>query len=303
MSVDVQPERPLATNAVGRPTLSPRVYVLWGVIVCLLYALYQHTFVDLRFHWDMEDSYYSHGYLVPFISLFFVWRERKALREAPVRPCIWGYPLLAVAVAMFALGGFLGFGILYNCSIPIMVAALILILLGWAHFRLLWFPTAFLYAMIPIPASVTQSLSLQIKLLATEASVQAARLIGLPMVRDGSYIHFRGDSLLVGEVCGGLRSVIALLALGSLAAYVSKSRPWARLLLLALSAPIAVVANIARILLLCIVGYYWGSETASGTVHDVSGALIFVVAFILLFSLEALLRRVAPAVDAHGERP
>jgi exosortase len=109
-------------------------------------------------------------------------------------------------------------------------------------------------------------------------------------------VHFGEDFLLVGEVCGGLRSLIALLALGALMAYISKTHWIARLLLFVAIAPIvAILTNVLRIFSLCVVGYFYGSEVAAGTFHDVSGILIFVVAFVLFLSLEGLLRKLLPA--------
>ena len=70
-----------------------------------------------------------------------------------------------------------------------------------------------------------------------------------------------------------------------------------------MSAPIAVVSNILRILVLCVVGYLWGSENATGWVHDISGFLIFVAAFTLFFLCERLLHRWAPARAGEGGRP
>jgi len=59
------------------------------------------------------------------------------------------------------------------------------------------------------------------------------------------------------------------------------------------------VVNVIRIFLLCIVGYFWGSSVAAGAVHDVSGILIFVVAFLLFFALETQLRRRAPSASSE----
>src|SRR5690606_10242402 len=100
------------------------------------------------------------------------------------------------------------------------------------------------------------------------------------------------------SVCGGLRSLIALLAIGTLVAYMSRTYFWARLVLLAMAGPIAIFANVMRIFLLCVVGYFYGAETAAGWVHDVSGYGIFIIAFGLFFGLEALLRSVASLPDA-----
>jgi exosortase len=182
-----------------------------------------------------------------------------------------------------------------------MITGALLLLHGGPRTQRMCFPIAYLIFMVPIPASLTQSIALKLKLFATECAVQLTSLCTLPVVREGSYVHFGNDQLLVGEVCGGLRSLIALLALGALMAYVSRTRAWARILLLALSGPVAVVTNILRISSLCAVAYFYGSDVAAGKFHDISGILIFVVAFVFFFSVDGLLRRLAP-LDSKKEK-
>jgi exosortase len=119
-------------------------------------------------------------------------------------------------------------------------------------------------------------------------------------VQDGSFVYLGSDDrLLVGDVCGGMRSLIALLAFGALMAYISKTRGWARIVILLISPAVAIVANVARIFFLCVVGYVWGSEAATGIVHDASGIGIFAFAFLLLFGAEAFLRKIAPARETE----
>lgn len=272
-----------------------------AVVLALFVYTYQPVFRSLRINWTLADSYYSHGPLVPIVSLVFAWLKRKEIRATPVKPSWAGILLIALGCFIFLAGSYLGFSVIMQLSILPMLAGFVVAFLGFRHLILLWFPLAFLIFMIPIPPSMTQSVSLKVKLLATEGAVQMSQFFGLPMVRDGSYIHFKDDFLLVGEVCGGLRSLIALLAFGAIMAYISKTRNWARAAILLMSGPVAVAANISRIFLLCVIGYFYGSEVAAGTVHDVSGILIFVVAFILMFLLEAIFRKIAPAREKSSE--
>lgn len=260
----------------------------------LLVFCYLKTFSQLYTTWLAADSYYLHGFLIPPVSLFFVWRKRQELLAEPVRPSWIGHVMVGIACLMLLVGDLLGLRFACQLSLVVMLAGLIPALWGVRHLAILWFPIAFLLMMIPIPTSIIQSISLNIKLFATEAAVRMARLAFLPIVREGSYVYFGDDHFIIGDVCGGLRSLISLISVGAVVAYISNARPWARLVLLAFSGPIAVLANVARIFLLCVVGYHWGSKTATGTFHDVSGLLIFLVAFILLFSLDSLLRRIAP---------
>lgn len=270
-------------------------YGLWSLIGLLFVLMYWRVFKDLYANWTFFNSYYTHGFLIPLISGFFVWSKREALRNAEVRPSILGYPILILACFTLLVGDFMGFRILGQLSMIPLLAGIVMVLFGVRHAYLLWFPILFLIFMIPIPPSMIQGMVVAIKLFATDAAVGLAQLLTLPMIRSGSFVIFGNDQLLVGEVCGGLRSLIALIAFGALMSYISKTRTWARYLILAVSGPIAVIANTTRIFVLCVIGYFWGSGVATGRVHDISGILIFVVAFALLFLVESTLKKMAPA--------
>lgn len=276
--------------------------VRWPVGAAVLFAiafvaLYWRSATELYTNWTLTDSYYTHGFLVPIISAYFVWKDRGYLRGMPIRPSASGIFWIAGAATMLLLGDFLGFRVFGQLSMVPMLAGMIAVLLGNHWIRRLWFPLLFLIFMIPIPPSLTQNIALRLKLLAAQSAVGMANLMTLPMVQEGSWIHFGDDRLLVGDVCGGLRSLIALLALGAVFAYISKVRTWAKLVIMLLAGPIAVIANIVRIFFLCVVAYHWGSEVAGGKVHDYSGILIFAVAIALFTAIDAPLRRVAPAKD------
>lgn len=290
-------------QAAGRPRPQPAELILWVLLVAEFVVLYWRAGKELYINWTLIDSYYSHGPLVPLISLFFIWRQRRDILRAPRSSSLWGFAWMGGAALLLLFGDFLGFRVFGHISILPMLVGVLLLVQGPDRVKKMWFPLAFLFFMIPIPPSLTQSIALRLKLVATGWSVWLANRFTLPVVQEGSTIFFpRGeqlDHLLVGDVCGGLRSLIALLALGAVMAYISNTRNWARILILVLSGPIAIVSNVFRIFLLCVVGYFWGSEVAAGRVHDVSGYLIFVVALALFFILETLLRRVASAAKAE----
>ena len=273
----------------------------WLVVVALLCMIFREAAQNLYGNVSRENSYYSHAFIVPFVSLFFVWRDRKGLVQLPKAPTNWGYAVLSFACLMVLLGDLLGFRIFAQAAVIPLLIGLTLIFLGPAHVRRLWFPLAFLVFMIPIPESLTTSITFRVKMLATGGAVRLAQAIYLPMIHDGSYIHFGGDKLLVGDVCGGMRSLIALLALGAIMSYISETRAWSRVLILLISAPIAVLANMVRIFFLCVVANSWGSSVASGWVHDVSGVFIYVIALALMLGLEMLLRGAAPSRGRNAE--
>lgn len=282
----------LVSPALGEQadTNARRLLLMLAACAGFLALLYAEPFGKMVGNWDDPDSYYSHGFLIPPIVLYLLWLKRKEFLAAPQSSHPLGYALVAGACLMLMLADFLAFVIGAQLSFLPMVFGLSLLLFGWQRTKVIWFPLFFLIMMIPLPGSVTQAFSLRLKLFAAEVAVQMAHGIGYSIVRDGSYILFKDDMLLVGDVCGGLRSLIALLSIGLLMAYFSRTPKWARVVILLMAVPIAIIANIFRIFTLCLVAYYYGSTFAAGTFHDVSGLLIFVVAFFLFFSLEAFLR-------------
>lgn len=257
----------------------------------LLAFIYYGPFKQMVWVWNAPDSYYSHGFLIVPISLYIVWVKRKDFLAAPRQTSPLGYPLILSGAFILLLGDFLGFSVITQLSFLPILTGVLLVFLGNERTRIIWFAIFFLLLMIPIPPSLTQSVALNLKLFAARIAVVMVNAVSLPMINEGSYIYFKDEQLLVGEVCGGLRSLIAIFSIGVLMAYFSKTRTWARVTVLALCGPIAIIANIFRIFVLCVVAYFWGAPFASGTFHDVSGILIFAVAFALFFMLEALLRR------------
>src|ERR1035441_4460230 len=58
--------------------------------------------------WSDEDM--GHGFLVPVVVLWIVWRERDRCRTVPAEPTLWGCAWLAAGAAMH-LAGTLGVGL------------------------------------------------------------------------------------------------------------------------------------------------------------------------------------------------
>jgi exosortase len=187
-----------------------------------------------------------------------------------------GLHLLSVLLDVYFTSGF---------SILILIFGLSLYLLGWPITRRLLFPIGFLVFMFPLPIAALETVSTPMKLIAVRCGTAIVSLLGIPVVQEGFHLHFSSASLVIGNPCSGLRSLIALLALGSLFAYFF-DRPMSRRIgLLVATIPIAVFCNIVRVIALSLVANSFGSEVATGLFHDLSGFLAFVLALVMLFGL------------------
>jgi exosortase len=180
------------------------------------------------------------------------------------------------------------------------VVGLILLLWGWTALRRLWFPVLFLAFMVPLPEVTIAQLNFRLKMLAADWGVALANGLGVLVERNGNQVFLEGGkTLVIANVCNGLRTLISLLAFGTLYAYVCRLRGLWRLGLLAMTIPVAVASNSLRIVSLILVADAWDVRTATGWYHDTSGMLVFVLAFALMFGLERL---VLWARQAAGRR-
>ncbi len=143
--------------------------------------------------------------------------------------------------------------------------------------------------MIPLPLVIIGNLTVKLKLFAAQAATFVLNHIGFPCYRDGSIIAMPNSFTVVEAPCSGLRSLISLLTLGLLFSYIVKVSFVKKAIIFISSAPIAIVSNIIRIVLLAAVNDLYGEKVAMGFFHDFTGFLVFAIAFAGLYTVSSLL--------------
>jgi exosortase len=237
-----------------------------------------------------HDPNFSHGFFVPAFALFVVWQERERLLKLPAEPSWWGMAILVAGLLLLVVGALGAELFLSRFSLLMVLAGLIVLFLGWQHFRLLFFPWAFLILMIPIPALLFNQITFPLQLLASKVAAGTLPLFGVPVLREGNVINLPAMPLEVAEACSGIRSLLSLATLGIIYGYVLETRIWIRVGLALAALPIAVVANSLRIVGTGLLVQYWDPDKAEGFFHVFSGWLVFVVSLLMLFLLHQLLR-------------
>ncbi len=262
-----------------------------GLVAGLLILLYHQVMFRLGSDWYVDPDY-SHGFLVPLMSAYFAWERRDVLWQLPVRPSLWGAALMFLGLSALVLGSVGAELYLQRSSIVLVLAGLILLLLGREHFRLLAFPVAFLFFMIPLPSIVMNAVAFPLQLFAARVAAFCLYSFSIPVLREGNIIMLSGTTLEVAEACSGIRSLQALLTLGTVYAYFSQTLIWKRWTLVLPSIPIAIAANVIRVSGTGFLSEYWGPEAAQGFYHTFEGWLVFLVAFTLLLGCGALISRI-----------
>ena len=291
------------TTQVQHPTRSSWGWIVQGGLLAGTF-LYLYAFVlsPLIADWA-DDPNYSHGFLVPVLSAYFVWERRQKLLGITRQPSIWGVPLLLAGIGLLFLGHLGAELFLMRASMIVVLTGLVLYLCGWKILQALVFPLAFLLFMVPLPAIILNTVTFPLQLLAAKLSTASLQLIGLPVFREGNIIFLPHTTLEIVEACSGIRSLVSLLALAVVFAYMTQRRSGKRWLLAVSAVPIALVANAFRIWGTGVLAFLYGTQVAEGFYHTFAGWLVFVVAFVLLLSEGCLLSLVLDTPRAKEREP
>jgi exosortase len=280
----------------GRRSIGTRVATRSWVLALagagLLGALFGVRGVELSRTW-WEDANYSHGFLVPLASGCLAWRWCRRHGLPPRGD-------LGPGLGWLAAGGVLHLAAVVVWLPPVDFLALAALLYGLARLaggrtwaRGLALPIAFLFFMFPLPAALTEWAAVWLQGVVSALATSLVQLV-LPAHRQGFVLHLPGQQLEVGEACSGLRQVLAFAAATVLLAALSK-RPLPFKAALVLSAvPVAVAANLLRVLLMVLVLRQCGPQWIGGAWHTAWGLVTVAAGVGLLLGVQAWLGRLLP---------
>lgn len=252
--------------------------------------LYIPTFAWMIDRFNEVGSNYSHGLLIPFVIAYIVWRKRRDLRSIKTDPTNWGLVILIAGILLHLTSLRLSIEFISSFSLLITVSGAILYMFGWQYLKALQFPLFLYLFMSPLPTVFTVYITFNLKMLAAQIATSVMKVFGMPLVREGSTIITKNSTLMVDDQCSGLRSLISLMALGSIYAYFSplglKKKIWMSIL----TVPIAIIANIARIMVMISAAFIYGGNIINNKIfHNLAGILVFIVAIVLLFAVQRML--------------
>jgi len=179
---------------------------------------------------------------------------------------------------------------LARISFVLLCAGLIWTFWGKNRFRTLAFPLVLLATMVPLPAIVYNLMAAPLQLFASTVATDLAQALGVSVYRDGNIIHLAGTSLGVAEACSGLNSLSALIVGSLLLGFLEEASVVGRVILLLISVPLAIAVNVVRVSGTAVLADY-RMEFAMGFYHTLSGWLVFVLGFGLLWLAAKLIFR------------
>jgi len=258
--------------------------MLWG------YQLMLTSHLPSVFNDTLEDM--SYGWYIPLFSLYVVWRERKDILATVGAPSAWG--LVLAVPCLFA--GFLG---VRGIQVRLEIVGFVGLLFGlvWTFFgrrtavRVI-FPIGFLLFCMPLHTYL-DIVTIHLRMLAVSIAQGTLEGCGIDVLRQGTMLASPTGafSIDVAEPCSGMRSLFAMMALTAAYSYFTQSTWFRRGFLFALSIPIAVLGNVARVLSIVLVAATCSSDFAMGFYHDYSGYIVFLVAILLMVATGSLITK------------
>jgi exosortase len=281
MSITVDDRRAAEQTALvsspGGVSLTFHQRGLLALVAIGLVALYAPTVTWLIDRWTMSVWHNAHGMLIPLAVGYFAWQELRPLARVERQANPWGFAFLVAALALHVLDTGMHTQILSAASIVIVLPGLSLLFLGTTRTKAIAFPLAFLAFMLPIPLVVTERIHLLLREIATVATANLVPLLGISVFTEGTTLHLREGVLQVGDACSGFSTLYASCAVAALTAY--SCNHWrGRLLALASAVPLAIGANILRIVLLVFAVRFLGMGSLDTWIHPGSGMLTFAIA-------------------------
>ena len=250
----------------------------------------QSAFVWMVARWSDKQSFgadYSHGFLIPFVSLACVWYRKKELRDAVKKISRWGMMVIIMALMLHWLGAKMQQTRISLVSFILLLWGIPFYFYGWQVAKIIIFPCAYLIFCVPL--NFLDALSGPLQMAASTLAFNTLQGMGIECERVGTQLMSPYFQLNVEAPCSGLRSLLAMTALTAAYAWYTQKTFIRKWLLFMSSIPIAVAGNIGRIISIALVSISAGQQFGAGLHHDWSGYVLFSLAISLMIVIGKLL--------------
>ncbi len=280
----VRPSTPLQTRS---------LLLEWGPLVLGLLVLFVPTFYRLFTGiWSTEEQ--AHGPIILGLSLWLMWRKFPGMpvgAQPGAHALGAGWALAVLSLLCYTLGHSQQILFLEIGSFILMLAAIMLLKFGSAALAYQWFPFFFMLFMLPLPGPLVSMLTMPMKMAVSYVTEHLLYALGYPVARAGVVLQMGQYQLLVADACAGLQTLLTLEALGLFYMNVVRHTSLFRNVALAcLIVPISFTANVIRVVVLCLITYYFGDAAGQGFLHGFAGMVLFVTALGLILSIDTFLQ-------------
>lgn len=275
---------------------------LWiaGALVLVL-VLYRDATMYLAGEWARyEDGPYGHGFLVLAVALYLVYLRRGRILVRQPCPCAGALLLVAFCVLAWLVAALADVVLLQAIVLWPLTVSLLWALAGRHVTRELLFPVMFMVFALPVWSPLLPLL----RDITAGGAFYLVRLFGITAYLEGYEVRLPAGVLSIEAACSGLNYLLAALTLGVFYAWLNYRALRPRLLVVAIAAGAALLANILRVFVIVYLAYITNMQHPFVADHVMLGWYLFGALVLVLLGVDHLLyrRRPAPATPAVSAR-
>lgn len=272
------------------------------MLVCLLLfgTVFSHEALGALRVWSGSRTY-NHCFLIAPLSIYLIWLRRHELSHMSPQPYLNGLWLMIILAAAWVAAMVVNVLELRQFIVLSMVQVTLVSVLGRAYYRALAAPLLYLFFLVPTGEYLVPALQGFTAWFAVKGLV----VVGIPVFWHDGLIQTPVGPFAVAEACAGLRFLIASFALGVFFAVVTYRSYWRRLIFVACSIIVPIVANGIRVLGMILFAEWFGNPAAALADHVLYGWIFFSIILVILmfvgqFFAEPLEEKAAPRGSSPG---
>jgi len=258
---------------------------LFSVALLLLLVSWHATVFHLAsIVWSIDV--FSHGIIVPFVSLALIWSRRVTLSVIKPVFSVLGTGLVLAASIIWLVGELVDIALFSHLALVIAINGLVMAVFGLQFYRAVLFPMLFLFLVVPFGYELVGPLQTT----TAKLVIGVLDLIGAEYEADGVLIKLPSGLYEVAEACAGVKFLFTSVVTGILLAHLVFNNWRYRLFILFVSALLPILANALRVLGILAIAEMTDASFAKDVDHIVYG---WVFLSIVLFSLIAFAYKIS----------
>jgi exosortase len=213
----------------------------------------------------------------------------KDLPTAPRLTAVmgWFFVVVSLAVHFLAIRGDLP-RLSIMAYLGLMIG-LVMVIFGFKTAFHILFPVLFLLFMVPW-SFIDDYLGGPLRIIATTSAVGIMNAFGMGVEQTGTTMSIDGMQFSVEAACSGLKSLMALSALGATFAFTTQPTVFRKYFVAVCAFPIAIAANVFRLIGVAVFAKIFDQKIAMTVFHDNAAIFLYIVAILLLFSVDKLFK-------------
>ena len=268
-------------NLLPSPTALRRLIPGLALLAAVLLLL-RDTAIAMVGIWERSDTF-AHAFLVPPIVIWMIWRRGPILATMPARPAPWVLLPMAAVGLLWLLSELASVNAGTQLALVALIVLTVPLVYGTAITHALLFPLLFLFFSVPVGEFLVPVMMER----TADFTVAALQWSGVPVYREGLQFVIPSGNWSVVEACSGVRYLIASFMVGTLFAYLNYSSTKKRVIFIAVSILLPILANWFRAYLIVMLGHLSGNKLAAGVDHIIYGWVFFGIVIGIMFMVGA----------------